>query len=109
MWVLYFLSFLVIIHILIARLFYHKRFGHRIECSEEKMLEVALKYPQLKYVSIKVKSGISVLNCSMYYHSELRKADELVIIVHGYGNTHVDYMDEIYYFCRMGYDVLECV
>ncbi|ACM60065.1 serine aminopeptidase S33 family [Caldicellulosiruptor bescii] len=93
--------------LLITTVLYSQAFK-RCTSKDDKVYSLVKKYPDLIYKRVQFKSNAGqMLRGYIYYKKNNIEAKKgLIVVSHGFGGTHINYLDEINYFTDKGYYVL---
>lgn len=93
--------------LLITTVLYSQAFK-RCTSKDDKVYSLVKKYPNLVYKRVQFKSNAGqMLRGYIYYKKNNIEAKKgLIVVSHGFGGTHINYLDEINYFTNKGYYVL---
>lgn len=94
----------IVIPLLVTYLLYRYLFGKR--CDKTEAILTASDYPELDCAAFKVESGKNRLACFEYRDREKCEGKAVVLVCHGIGCSHGNYLNRIAYFAHKGYIVV---
>jgi uncharacterized protein len=86
---------------------YEKFFGHRIDSNTREMAPTMEEYQSLERSQVQFPSNKGqLLTGYVYKKKNSGETKGLIVLTHGMGGGHIDYLEEINYLCNNGYEVL---
>lgn len=94
----------IVVPLLATYALYRYLFGKR--CDKTEAILTAADHPNLDCTAFKVKSGKNMLACFEYRDRQTCAGKAVVLVCHGIGCSHGNYLNRIDYFARRGYIVV---
>lgn len=86
---------------------YEKFFGHRTESNTREITPTMEEYQSLERSQVQFPSNKGqLLTGYLYNKKDSSETKGLIVLAHGIGGGHIDYLEEINYLCNNGYEVL---